>query len=178
MLVVDTGVEYKNALASVEVLGRLRAQLGSDVRLVRVGPPLRAPVRERARQLGVADAIIDVGRVARDDLLLLYNRCDLLLFPSLFEGFGWPPIEAMACGLPVVCSAIAPVQDNVGDAALLAPPFDYDGLTAHAVSVLEDDGLAQCLRERGIARAAWFTWDRAARETFNVYETVLADGAL
>ena len=92
------------------------------------GPPLPGAVRERACQLAVGDAILDVGQLSRKDLLLLYNRCDVLLFPSLFEGFGWPPLEAMACGLPVVCSAIAPIMENVGDAALLASPLDYDGL--------------------------------------------------
>ena len=134
-----------------------------------------AAVRERACQLAVGDAILDVGQLSRKDLLLLYNRCDVLLFPSLFEGFGWPPLEAMACGLPVVCSAIAPIVENVGDAALLASPLDYDGLTAHAVSILEDNGVARRLRDRGIARAALFTWERAARETLGVYETVLAE---
>ena len=175
VLVVDTGVEYKNALATVEVFGRIRTQLGSDIRLVRVGPPLRAAVRERARQLAVADAIVNVGRLSREELLLLYNRCDLLLFPSLFEGFGWPPIEAMTCGLPVVCSAVAAVEETVGDAALLAPPCDYDGLAAHAISVLEDKHLAQRLRNRGLARAALFTWERAARKTLDVYDTVLRE---
>ena len=74
-----------------------------------------------------------------------------------------------------MCSAIAPIMENVGDAALLASPLDYDGLTAHALSILEDNGVARRLRYDGIARAALFTWERAARETFGVYETVLAE---
>lgn len=175
VLVVDSGVVYKNQRAAVEVLARVRSRGGGDVRLVHVGPPLPAATLARARELGAAGAVVELGPRSRRELLALYNRCDALLFPSLYEGFGWPPLEAMACGLPVVCSLAPSLAEVTGDAALRADASDHDGLAGHVLRLLDDGDLASELAERGLRRAAGFTWTQAAGATLRLYRTILKE---
>ncbi len=175
ILAVDTGAAYKNQRATIEVLARVRTLTGDDVRLVRVGPPLGDAGARLALGRGVAGAIIECGSVTRDELLWLYNLCGVLLFPSFYEGFGWPPLEAMACGLPVVASRAAAITEVVGDAALQADAVDYDGLASHVRQILGEGAVGTRLAERGAARAATFTWDRAARRTAELYTTILEE---
>lgn len=108
------------------------------------------------------------------DLPALYSAARAFVFPSLYEGFGLPPLEAMACGAPVITSNVSSLPEVVGDAALLADPYQIDELADAIGRVLDDAGLAQTLRDRGQARAAQFTWTRAAREMLTVYEQALA----
>jgi len=103
----------------------------------------------------------------------LYNAVDLLLFPSLYEGFGWPPLEAMASGTPVVSSRAGSLDEVVGDAALTAAPEDVDALAWHAGSILGDGELRASLIARGLAHAARFSWDRTATEMIAAYRTLL-----
>jgi alpha-1,3-rhamnosyl/mannosyltransferase len=100
-----------------------------------------------------------------------------LLFPSLYEGFGWPPLEAMAAGTPVVCSRAGSLDEVVGDAALTAEPDDAEALAWHAGSVLTDATLRATLVSRGLARAATFSWDRTADEMLAVYGDIIAKAA-
>ena len=167
ILSVDTGTPYKNRRAGIEVLARVRAATGLDVRIARVGPQLGASDRALATARGVGHAIIELGALSRKDLVAAYNLSDVLLFPSLYEGFGWPPLEAMACGLPVVTSTTPAVAEVVLAAALSADALDYDGLAARVREVL--DGATPALRDSGLARAATFTWEQAARDVASVY---------
>jgi len=118
------------------------------------------------------DAVIFPGWVADEDLPAMVAGAACLAFPSEFEGFGLPVLEAMACGTPVVCSNTSSLPEVAGDAALLVNPLDTDALTAALRRVLSEPGLAAELRVRGIAQAARFSWERAARETMAVYELV------
>jgi glycosyltransferase involved in cell wall biosynthesis len=167
------GIFYKNLPGILRVLGRLRKG-GLDVRLARVGPALGGSDRALAEQLGLADSVLELGMMADADLPALYNAVDLLLFPSLYEGFGWPPLEAMASGTPVVCSRAGSLDEVVGDAALTADPEDVEALAWHAASVLTDSGLKTALIERGLAHAAGFNWDRTAERMVGVYRDVMA----
>jgi glycosyltransferase involved in cell wall biosynthesis len=167
------GIFYKNLPGILRVLGRLRKG-GLDVRLARVGPALGGSDRALAEQLGLADSVLELGMMADADLPALYNAVDLLLFPSLYEGFGWPPLEAMASGTPVVCSRAGSLDEVVGDAALTADPEDVEALAWHAASVLTDGGLKTALIERGLAHAAGFNWDRTAERMVGVYRDVMA----
>jgi alpha-1,3-rhamnosyl/mannosyltransferase len=97
----------------------------------------------------------------------------VLLFPSLYEGFGWPPIEAMACGTPVVCSRGGALPEVVGDAALTADAEDEAALAAHVEAVLDRPELADLLRTRGRARASQFTWSRTASRIGQIYREVM-----
>ena len=127
---------------------------------------------EIARQ-GLADRVRMAGFVADDDLPGLYSAADLFVFPSLYEGFGLPVLEAMACGTPVVTSNSSSLPEVAGDAAILVDPFDVDQIANAMWLVLSQPDLAAALSEKGLARAAQFTWERTARETIAVYERVL-----
>ncbi|MDP3766381.1 MAG: glycosyltransferase family 1 protein, partial [Dehalococcoidia bacterium] len=131
---------------------------------------------ELVRGLGLRDEITFLGYVPDDELPALYSGAALLAFPSLYEGFGLPVLEAMACGTPVVASNVSATAEVAGDAALLIDPRDVDALAAAMGRVLSDEALRADLRTRGLERAAQFSWERAARETLFLYELVAAKG--
>jgi glycosyltransferase involved in cell wall biosynthesis len=110
-----------------------------------------------------------LGRVSSEDLLHLYNAAEMLAHPAFYEGFGLPPLEAMACGLPVIVSNVASLPEVVGDAGMLIDPHDVDELTVAMWRVLNDSELRQELQERGLRQAERFSWERAARETLDIY---------
>lgn len=103
----------------------------------------------------------------------LLTGARMLVFPSLYEGFGWPPLEAMACGTPVVTSNVSALPEVVGDAALLIDPLDVEGLAGAIGRLWEDAALRDDLRARGLARARTFTWDVTARLTLEAYRAAL-----
>ena len=111
-----------------------------------------------------------VGRVTSEELLSLYNAAELLAHPAFYEGFGLPPLEAMACGLPVIASNVASLPEVVGDAGLLIDPHDIDELTVAMWRILNDPDLRQELIDKGQRQAARFSWERAARETLEIYQ--------
>ncbi len=124
--------------------------------------------------LGLGDEVTFVGPVNGGQLVYYYNAADCLVLPSLYEGFGLPVLEAMACGKPVVTSNVSSLPEIVGDAGLTVAPADEEGLADAIVKVLSDDGLSGYLSQQGLRRARRFSWDRAARETFAVYRKALA----
>ena len=119
-------------------------------------------VMARAESLDVAGAIVDLPRVSDAQLAVLYGQAECLLFPSRYEGFGLPVLEAMACGAPVVASNAASIPEVAGDAALLVGPDDVEGMVEAVRHIRADSKFRAGLVERGRARAAGFTWDRAA----------------
>jgi glycosyltransferase involved in cell wall biosynthesis len=135
----------------------------------RYGPSVHAwessPLRARMRRPGVVPA---------GELPLWYAGADLLAYPSLSEGFGLPPLEAMARGTPVVTSDCSSLPEVVGDAALTAPPRDVAAIAGAIGRVLTEPALADDLRARGLARVRRFSWDEAARGTIAVYERALS----
>ncbi len=176
MLQIGRGF-YKNLPGVLRVLRRLRKG-GLDVRVARVGPALAGADRALAERLGVVDSVVELGMVPDADLPALYNAVDLLLFPSLYEGFGWPPLEAMASGTPVVCSRAGSLDEVVGDAALTADPEDVETLAWHAAAVLTDGGLkTRARRARAGARRAASTGIGTAERMVGVYRDVMARAA-
>src|SRR5262249_44426470 len=123
--------------------------------------------------LGLTDDVVFIGHVPDAALSGLYARASALAFPSLYEGFGFPLIEAMACGTPVVAAAGSSVSEVVGSAGLLVPSADREAFAAALHQVLDDPGVRTALRERGLQRAATFTWEESARRTAEVYRDVL-----
>ena len=110
------------------------------------------------------------GYVADDDLPALYTLADLFVFPSLYEGFGLPPLEAMACETPVVTSNVSSLPEVVGDAALKVDPLDIAALAQAMQGVLSDVSLRDGMTQRGMAQARDFTWARAAKKLLEVYQ--------
>jgi glycosyltransferase involved in cell wall biosynthesis len=174
VLHVSSGGPYKNVQGTLNVVAALRRR-GCDASLVRAGQPLTQAEREQAHSLDIADAVIDRGLVSDDQLVELYNAADVLLFPSFYEGFGLPVLEAMACGLPVVTSDCPALLDLGGDAALNAPPSDVDALTTAVMSILQERSLAADLRQRGIERAKLFSWRRTADAYASLYLQVFRE---
>jgi glycosyltransferase involved in cell wall biosynthesis len=127
--------------------------------------------RPLAKELGVIDNVY-CARVDEADLATLYSAADCFAFTSLYEGFGLTPLEAMACGAPVVCSDRTSLPEVVGDAAILVNPEDTQAVSAAILRVLTSPETTQSLRARGLARAQTFTWDRTARLTHDVYVQV------
>jgi alpha-1,3-rhamnosyl/mannosyltransferase len=109
------------------------------------------------------------------ELPALYNLATCLAHPAWYEGFGLTPLEAMACGTPVVASSASSLPEVVGDAALLVDPGDVEGWTEALRRLLEDAGLRDELKGRGLERASGFTWSRTAAATWKVFDTVLRE---
>jgi glycosyltransferase involved in cell wall biosynthesis len=116
------------------------------------------------------------GFVPEQDLCLWYNAAGAFVYPSLFEGFGLPVLEAMASGTPVICSDAPSLQEVAADAALIVPAQDQPALQDAFERLFSEQGLAAQLRERGTRQAERFSWQRAAAETIDVYETALQRG--
>jgi glycosyltransferase involved in cell wall biosynthesis len=163
---------YKNIPGCLRVIERLRRE-GLPVTLVRAGHRMTAEQLAVAEKLGVSDAVTELGPVSVERLADLYRACDVLLFPSLYEGFGWPPLEAMASGLPVVCSREGSLGEIVADAALTAEPEDVVTLADHVAAVLTRSHVAARLRGLGLERATLFDWRRTATQVADVYRQVI-----
>lgn len=150
--------------------------LSGDVPLLLPGGTGRREpaVRAEIERLGLAGRVELLGRVTDAELVTLYRGASAYLDPTLFEGFGYQVLEAMACGAPVVASGTTSIPEIVGDAGLLCDPADPGAFADALVRVLEEPGLAAELRRRGLERAAGFTWERAARQIAGALEEALA----
>lgn len=176
VLYVGSEQPRKNFLTLLRAFARLRRRI-SDVCLLKVGQPEVNRERDRAlrliRQLGIEGDVIFCGHVGQD-LPAFYNVAHLFVFPSRYEGFGFPPLEAMACGTPVVCSNTTSLPEVVGDAALLFDPLDEDKLVELMECMLSSDELREEYAHRGIERARRFHWDVVAQRTVEVYREVIS----
>jgi glycosyltransferase involved in cell wall biosynthesis len=126
--------------------------------------------KTRAEALGVADQVRFLGPVDDADLPALYSGCSLFVFPSLYEGFGLPVLEAMACGAPVACSNASSLPEITADATLLFDPLDVNAIAVALQRGLEDADLRRALAEQGVRQAAQFSWARTAAETLSLYQ--------
>jgi glycosyltransferase involved in cell wall biosynthesis len=183
LLTVGTIEPRKNLARLVGALAALRRD-DPDLRLVVVGSRgwLVEGFFEAIEQHGQQEAVILPGYVPDADLPAVYAGAAVSVLASLYEGFGLPVLEAMACGSPVACSATSSVGEIAGDAALTFDPESTDDITAALRRLLSDADLRADLVERGLARAAQFSWERAAQQTWDVYEQIadrrwqMADG--
>jgi glycosyltransferase involved in cell wall biosynthesis len=129
-------------------------------------------VRTAARESGLADRIRFTGFVTDEELLLLYNACDVFVFPSLYEGFGLPVLEAMACGRAVACSTASALPEVADAAAVLFDPWSTDEMARAIKDLLLDQELRARMQRLGLNRAAQFSWRRTAERTLQVYDEV------
>ena len=174
LLYVGTIEPRKNLRRLVRAVRRLR-RYGFPHKLVMVGAAgwqIDALYREIEEQ-EMVDDVLFTGYVPDEDLPGLFSLATLFVFPSLYEGFGLPPVEAMACGAPVLSSNRSALPEICGDAAHLVDPEDEDALVDSLVALLSDGERRAEMTERGLQRAHSFSWERAAQETASVYESLV-----
>jgi glycosyltransferase involved in cell wall biosynthesis len=172
VLAVGTLEPRKNLERLIEAWAAVDPTLRADHVLALVGPCGwdDAPILEAARASGARL----LGRVSEDELRALYAGCAAFAYPSLYEGFGLPVLEAMAAGAAVITSTTSSLPEVAGDAALLVDPQDTVAITTALARVLADGELRTELRARGPERAAQFSWDRTARETLALLRSIAA----
>jgi glycosyltransferase involved in cell wall biosynthesis len=170
---------HKNLSRLVEAWAQVRADVdphnrGPEIKLVLAGreDPRYPQTRRRARVTGANESVLFPGDIAERDLPALHSGATLFVYPSLYEGFGLPVLEAMACGAPVVCSNAGALPEVAGDAALSVAPQDVRALAQAIGRTLTDEGLRRRLATQSRAQAARFSWDRTARRTLAVYHAV------
>jgi len=167
----------KNLVGLFEAFARLDASLRAATPLALAGPLANEPefpgLLERANALGVRASLKVLGYVEDADLPTLLSAATVFVFPSLYEGFGLPPLEAMACGTPVVSSDGGSLGEVLGDGAQVVPAGDVVAFADALQRVLDDEALREQLRQRGKAQAAKFTWEVTARETSDAYARAL-----
>jgi glycosyltransferase involved in cell wall biosynthesis len=168
--------QRKNVLTLLKAFAQLakdsRAFLGIAGRLPEKGSDFFPDPRPIVQELGIEERVVFTGWVPEEDKPALYSGTRALVFPSLYEGFGLPPLEALACGTPVIASNRGSLPEIVGDGGLLLEPDDVEGLATAMGKLLSDDKLRKDLREKGLAHAARFSWEKTARETLAVYREI------
>jgi len=174
ILSVGTIEPRKNLTSLLEAYRALRDG-GSEFKLVIVGKKgwLYEGFFRKLYELGLEQEVIFPGFVPDEDLPAVYSAAGLFVFPSLYEGFGLPVLEAMACGAPVISSTTSSLPEVTGEAALLVDPKSVEALTRAIRDVLDNKELRDELRAKGPRQAAKFTWDTAAHETLAIYASVL-----
>lgn len=150
-----------------------QAELSPQVRLVLSGPPERALVA-LAQGLGVGERVVFYGPIPEPELPPLYRGALALLLPSLYEGFGLPALEAMACGTPVLASAVAALPEVVGEAAVFVDPYRVEDIAPSIERIVEDEELRERLRHRGLEQAKKFSWERTAEQVSALLQEVAA----
>lgn len=176
LLCVGNRKPHKNLAAAVEALALLREER-PELLLVVVGDVFEGweAVLQRAGSLGVRERILDVSAAGDTQLRCLYTHAEALLFPSLYEGFGLPVLEAMACGAPVVASNRSSLPEVVGDAGVLVDPGSPREMADAVLRLRREPGLREDLVRRGRARAAAFGWERSAHETADLLYRVATE---
>ncbi len=171
VLYVGTLQPRKNLITLLEAFARLTP----GVKLVLAGGKgwMFAEVFARVQALGLENDVLFPGYVPDEELPLWYNAATVFVYPSLYEGFGMPPLEALACGTPAVVSNVSALPEAVGDAGVLVRPDDVDEWAQALRRLLDDAALRAELGARGRAHAARFSWERAAAETAAVYRRIL-----
>ena len=176
LLAVGTIEPRKNLAALVAAFEEvLRARPSSPLRLVIAGGRgwLSGPLFEAVERSPARERVVLAGYVTDEELRALYSSCRAFVYPSFYEGFGLPPLEAMSCGAPVVAGRTPAVAEVTGGAARLFDPRDPHSLALAILGLLDDEPARRALAAAGLARAAHFSWQRTARATLGVYGEAL-----
>ncbi len=173
ILYVGTIEPRKNLKTLIRAFKDIRSKY--DLSLILAGGLgyLSEDIISYSEELGIKSDVIFTKYVDEETLLCLYNHARVFVFPSLYEGFGLPPLEAMACGVPVIISDIPPLREVAGDAAAVFNPRDYEELAGVIGGVLESESLRSDMIQRGIRRAMEYSWEKTAKITIETYKKAL-----
>jgi glycosyltransferase involved in cell wall biosynthesis len=168
---------HKNLERLIDAFHSLRKGELENVKLLIIGDEISkyATLRRAVHRLKLHKHVRFLGFVPDKTLASLYRLASVFVFPSLYEGFGLPPLEAMAAGTPVITSNVSSLPEVVGDAAVLIDPYDPDAISEAIQRVLQDPVLRSELRAQGLARLGQFSWDRSVRRVREIYDEVLAE---
>jgi glycosyltransferase involved in cell wall biosynthesis len=176
VLYVGTLEPRKNLLRLVDAYGQIRGEASALVLAGGEGWGVLG-LRARVADLGLTGKVVFFGYVADNELPLLYNAASVFAYPSLYEGFGLPVVEALACGTPVLTAGSSSLPEAAGEAAIVVDPLDTNDIASGLASLLADSSLREHLRARGHAHARKFTWMATAERTARVYRRAVAGGS-
>jgi glycosyltransferase involved in cell wall biosynthesis len=173
ILYVGAEEPRKNVQFLINSFSKLKNRI-PQVKLLKVGTPNYIGVREKLLKqiaaMNLQKDVIFVGYLSEKELAEIYNAVDLFVFPSLYEGFGIPPLEAMACGTPVITSNTSSLPEVVGNAAIQADPYNVERFVEKMYEVLTNEDLKEEMTRKGLERSRLFSWDNSAKKTLKVYK--------
>jgi len=166
--------ERKNVVSVLTAFSKIYSDLNKKYKLVIVGGYKDSSQRlvKLTNELKICNDVIFTGFVPEEHLPIFYNCCDTFVYPSFYEGFGLPPLEAMNCGTPVIASNLTSIPEVVGDAGILINPYDISELSLAIGNLLSNENLREELSHKGLKRAEEFSWQSTAQNTLKVYENV------
>ena len=165
----------KNVKSLILAFSKVFKELPEEYNLVVVGSDNKdqfAYLNSLGMNMEISKQIIFTNYVPEQDLPMFYNACQVFAYPSLYEGFGLPPLEAMSCGVPVITSNLTSIPEVVGEAGLLIDPYEEDALRNALLTVLCDQKLQLELALKGIEKSKNYTWEKTATETLKVYKSI------
>ena len=175
ILYVGSETPRMNVPFLIKAFSKLKKKI-PNIKLVKIGESQSYGARENIlkliKDLNLQDDVIFTGYIPEEELPLWYNASDVLVYPCEYAGFGLPPLEAMACGTPVVTSNTTSLPEVVGDAGIMIEPHDIDSLAINLYDLLTQDDLRNDLIRKGLKRSQIFNWDRAANETYDIYNSI------
>ncbi len=176
ILYTGTLEKRKNLLTLIQAFYALKKE-GIPHKLVLAGKcgNVKSELEILLRNLKLSKDVIFTGYIPVEDLLYLYNKADVFVYLSYYEGFGLPPLEAMACGCPVVCSNSSSLPEVVGDAGILVNPQSIEEVKNSIKKIINDPELREIMSQRSIERSLLFSWEKCARETYKVYKIAAGD---
>lgn len=173
ILYVGAEEPRKNIQLVINSFSKLKDMI-PQVKLLKVGMPnypgVRKKLLKQIESLNLQKDVIFTGYVSEIELAEIYNAVDLFVFPSLYEGFGMPPLEAMACGTPVITSNTSSLPEVVGEASIVVDPYDINKFAEKMYDVLTNDDLKKEMIGKGLKRSKMFSWDNSAKKTLKVYK--------
>jgi glycosyltransferase involved in cell wall biosynthesis len=175
ILYVGSEEPRQNLELLIRSLAKLKKQI-SDVKLVKVGEPQHVngrKIRRMVTDLGLKDDVVFIGAIEEGQIPNFYRGVDVLVYPCLYAGFGLPPLEAMACGTPVITSNVSSLPEVVGEAGIMINPYKPEDLTNHLVKILNDKDLQKDMIMKGLKRSKKFNWETSAQKTREIYRELL-----
>lgn len=177
-VILITGIQrYKNHNISFQTLSRLEQISKKEIQVLWLGADNKICAKY-SKEVNLKNIAIPISNLSFTQLCELYNGVDCLFFPSSYEGFGFPPLEAMACGTPVVTSNVASIPEVVGDAAIMLSPNDINGFSMALKNILEDEKLRNKYIKRGYKNIKSFNWSDCAAKVAELYDSILEEKKL